>query len=112
MPSFGGRALAPCSEFSSSPPSSPQGYSKPFPPLAFLTADMLYRTIRGQINDLRRPAFITLVAIWSIIVAALGAAPWLAARKFEALPTRAMTILTIIGIIYAVRVFILFARRR
>jgi 4-amino-4-deoxy-L-arabinose transferase-like glycosyltransferase len=83
-----------------------------FPPLAFLTADMLFRTIRGQIKDLRRPAFIAFVAIWSIIVAALGAAPWLAMRKFESLPTTAMTILITAGILYAVSIFILFARRR
>ena len=81
-------------------------------PLAFITADMLYRTIRGQIKDLRRPAFMVVVAIWAIIVAALGAAPWLAMRRFDSLPITAMIILTIAGIIYAATVFILFARRR
>jgi 4-amino-4-deoxy-L-arabinose transferase-like glycosyltransferase len=83
-----------------------------FPPLAFITADMLFRAIRGQISDLRRPAFIGLVAIWAIIVAAIGAAPWLAMRRFDSLPTMAMIILTIAGIIYGASVFILFARRR
>ncbi|HEV8292835.1 MAG TPA: hypothetical protein VGP94_12965, partial [Tepidisphaeraceae bacterium] len=39
-------------------------------------------------------------------------APWLATRRFDSLPTTAMTILTIAGIIYAASVFILFARRR
>src|SRR5258706_4888451 len=83
-----------------------------FPPLAFLTADMLYRTIRGQINDLRRPAFIALAGIFAIIVAALGAAPWLAMRRFDSLPITAMIILSVAGIVYAASVFILFARRR
>ncbi len=83
-----------------------------FPPLAFITADMLVRAIRGQIGDLRRPAFIALVAIWAIIAAAVGAIPWLALGHFDSLPTTAMTILTIAGILYAASVFIFFARGR
>jgi 4-amino-4-deoxy-L-arabinose transferase-like glycosyltransferase len=83
-----------------------------FPPLAFITADMLFRAIRGQIKDLRRRAFLALAGIWSIVVAAIGSAPWLATRKFESLPTNAMIILTIVGVIYAATVFLLFARRR
>ena len=65
-----------------------------------------------QIADLRRPGFIALAATWAVIVAALGSAPWLATREFDSLPTTAMIVLTIVGIVYAAAVFILFARRR
>jgi len=83
-----------------------------FPPLAFITADMLVRAIRGQIPDLRRKSFVGAIAVWAAIVAVLGCVPWLAMARFGSLPGGAMIVLTIAGIAYAVAVFVFFAERR
>jgi 4-amino-4-deoxy-L-arabinose transferase-like glycosyltransferase len=83
-----------------------------FPPLAFITADMLVRAIRGQIPDLRQKSFAVAIAIWAVIVAVIGFVPWLAVGRFESLPKTAMIILTISGIVYAATVLSLFLKRR
>src|SRR5439155_23270742 len=57
-----------------------------FPPLAFLTADALVRCFRGQYRDLTNRGFLVAAAIWSIAVLAIGAAPWLALKKFPDTP--------------------------
>ncbi len=48
-----------------------------FPPLAFLTADALVRCIRREHDDLTNRGFVIAGAVWAMIVAALGFAPWI-----------------------------------
>lgn len=83
-----------------------------FPPLAFITADMLVRAIRGQIPDLRQKSAVLAMGVWALIVAALGAVPWLARNRFDAVPQGVLILLTIAGVVYAGTVFALFAQRR
>jgi 4-amino-4-deoxy-L-arabinose transferase-like glycosyltransferase len=83
-----------------------------FPPLAFLTADALVRCIRRSNNDLTRPAFIATAAVWSIIVALLSFAPWLAIGQFPNLPLVAMSLCTLAAITYAAAVFLFIKTNR
>ncbi len=82
-----------------------------FPFLAFITADMLVRAIRGQIPDLRKTATVVVMGIWTVIVMGLAFVPWLAGREFE-VPRLGATLFSIFGVIYAVVVFVLWARRK
>ena len=84
-----------------------------FPALAFLTADALVRAIRGQHDDLARPAFRIGAAVWAVIVALTGFLPWLMVRLFPATPLLCyvMTIISIAGIVYAIVVFVLIRKR-
>jgi 4-amino-4-deoxy-L-arabinose transferase-like glycosyltransferase len=82
-----------------------------FPFLAFITADMLVRAIRGQIPDLRRTATVVVMGIWAVIVLGLAFVPWLASRQFD-FPRVGATLFSIVGVVYALVVFILWARRR
>jgi 4-amino-4-deoxy-L-arabinose transferase-like glycosyltransferase len=54
-----------------------------YPFLAFLTADLLVRVGRKRVKSFREPGFLRLVAIWAVIVALLGFAPWIALHWFS-----------------------------
>jgi 4-amino-4-deoxy-L-arabinose transferase-like glycosyltransferase len=86
-----------------------------FVPLAFLTADALLRCIRHQHDDLHRPLFVRVAAIWAILVALAASTPWLLARPFWPVsPTLLWTMvaLSLLGILYAATVFLAFHARR
>jgi 4-amino-4-deoxy-L-arabinose transferase-like glycosyltransferase len=85
-----------------------------FPPLAFLTADMLVRASRRLHQDITNPAFPWIVFAWGIIVVLVASLPWLAVRTFGSTPslTFAMFILTILSIEYARQVWLYFRARR
>jgi 4-amino-4-deoxy-L-arabinose transferase-like glycosyltransferase len=86
-----------------------------FPPLAFLTADMLVRAARRRGDvDLKSRAFARVVIVWSVVVALAGSAPWLALRAFELpkIAMLAMIILSLLSIAYAYEVFVHFRARR
>jgi len=83
-----------------------------FPFLAFITADMLVRAIRGQIPDLRKKATVVVIGIWAVVVACLGIVPWLPRRQSFDIPVTGAILFSIAGILYAATVFILFQRRR
>jgi 4-amino-4-deoxy-L-arabinose transferase-like glycosyltransferase len=89
-----------------------------FPALALLTADALTRCLRGEHDDLHRPAFLIAVIIWTIAAVGLGAAPWLIVLlpklKLAALapPKSATAAITLTAAAYAVIVFYLFKSRR
>jgi 4-amino-4-deoxy-L-arabinose transferase-like glycosyltransferase len=88
-----------------------------FPALALLTADALTRCLRGERDDLLRPAFLIAVIVWTIAAIGLGAAPWLIVLlprlKLAALaPKPATAAITIAAVAYALTVFYLFKSRR
>jgi 4-amino-4-deoxy-L-arabinose transferase-like glycosyltransferase len=83
-----------------------------FPPLAFLTADALIRSIRGEIRDLKTPGFIIPAGIVSLLVALAASGPWLLVGHFSPLPIHAMIGLSVFGVIYGATVFTAFALRR
>ncbi len=78
-----------------------------YPPLAFLTADLLVRNIRREDRSLLpqkdSPARLILVigiTIWSIALAAVAIAPWGLAFMFGDLPWVAMTAFTAVTLAY------------
>lgn len=84
-----------------------------FPALAFLTADAIVRCLRRQHDDLHRPIAVLVTGIWAIAIMAIGLVPWLAVLKFRPLsPTlySAMATISIIGIAFALSVFVMFRR--
>jgi 4-amino-4-deoxy-L-arabinose transferase-like glycosyltransferase len=86
-----------------------------FPPLAFLTADMLVRAARRRGDvDLKSRAFARVVIVWSVVVALAGSAPWLALRAFELpkIAVFAMIAVSLVALAYAYEVYIHFSRRR
>lgn len=87
-----------------------------FPALALLTADAIVQCLRGEHDDLVRPAFIAAVSVWAVAVLAMGAAPWLLSMpKWNLtglLPTHAMVALSAAAVLYAITVFALFAAKR
>jgi 4-amino-4-deoxy-L-arabinose transferase-like glycosyltransferase len=88
-----------------------------FPALALLTADALTRCLRGEHDDLLRPAFLIAVIIWTIAAIGLGAAPWLIVLlpklNLAALaPKPATATITIAAAAYALAVFYFFKSRR
>jgi 4-amino-4-deoxy-L-arabinose transferase-like glycosyltransferase len=86
-----------------------------FPALAFLTADAIVRCMRGQHDDLRRPIAVVATGIWAGAIIVIGLAPWLATLYFRPMPPAlyaAMIGISIVAIIYALSVFVLFRRRR
>ncbi len=85
-----------------------------FPGLAFLTADVLVRCIRGQYPDLKRPIFMLAVAVWTLATLGLAAAPWLCLRISDAdqLPIAGFIAFTTAGVIYAALVWWRFYQRR
>ena len=81
-----------------------------FPPLAFLTADALVRSIRGEIRNLQSMGFIIPAGIWAVVVALAASGPWIV--SYAPLPIGAMTALSIFGVIFGLTVFAFFAMRR
>jgi 4-amino-4-deoxy-L-arabinose transferase-like glycosyltransferase len=53
-----------------------------YPFLAFLTADLLIRTVRRRTTLLINPGFVRIVAGWAIVVGLIGLSPWIALRWF------------------------------
>jgi 4-amino-4-deoxy-L-arabinose transferase-like glycosyltransferase len=83
-----------------------------FPPLAFLTADALIRSIRGEIQDLKSKAFIIPAGIWAVVIALVASGPWLVVHAFSPMPIHAMIALSVFGIVFGFSVFIAFNARR
>jgi len=79
-----------------------------FPFLAFLTAETLIRAARKRISDFSNRGFRGGVAVWMVIVALVGSAPWLSLIWFPNLPSLAlvsMTLLSISALIYGTLVY-------
>jgi 4-amino-4-deoxy-L-arabinose transferase-like glycosyltransferase len=83
-----------------------------FPPLAFLTADAIVRCLRGEHGDLVTKGTRGAIAVWGLIVVALGVVPWLALGKFRHLPIAPMVAFTALTVAYPLIVFIFFRRGR
>ncbi|HEX8521620.1 MAG TPA: hypothetical protein VF669_05130, partial [Tepidisphaeraceae bacterium] len=83
-----------------------------FPPLAFLTADALLRCFKRDEDDLLRPTFLIGAAIWSVVIIAIGLAPWLATIRLSPIPVAATIAWTLIAILYAATVFTLFVAEK
>jgi len=96
-----------------------------FPPLAFLTADALIRCFRRQHDDLVRPIAVVAATVWAVTTAVVGLGPWalaLPAMQFGRSnlpdlhlgpqPWKVMAMLSLLAVVYAASVLMLFARRR
>jgi hypothetical protein len=107
-----------------------------FPPLAFITADAVARSIRGECMEFTRPLFGAGVAVWGAAAILLGLSPWSlaihaddfragsvrslvihlipwsVAPRFEGLPFSAMTVFAAFAIVYAFAVAFLFHFRK
>jgi low affinity Fe/Cu permease len=95
-----------------------------FPALALLTADMLVRSSRRQVEDLRQRKFIIAAGVFCTVVVLIGVGPWLMfgsipATVFHAsvdlshlAPKAASMAITIVAILYAATVYALFHARR
>jgi 4-amino-4-deoxy-L-arabinose transferase-like glycosyltransferase len=73
-----------------------------FPAMAFLVADFVVRTVRGQYRELRTRKSKQITIAWSIGLAAIAFAPWLLMLpvfRYPALPYAAMAALTLSGLI-------------
>jgi 4-amino-4-deoxy-L-arabinose transferase-like glycosyltransferase len=85
-----------------------------YAPLAYLVARALIRSAEGDTTEFHQPAWPNAVAVWAVIVAIVGIAPWAAAFFFHPLPWQtyvALSILTVWSIFFAVKVHAEFARR-
>jgi 4-amino-4-deoxy-L-arabinose transferase-like glycosyltransferase len=71
-----------------------------FPPLAFLTADMLIRASRRGGHELTSRGFVSVVRVWAVVAAIAGLLPWILLRYFE-LPAAALVILALISALCA-----------
>jgi 4-amino-4-deoxy-L-arabinose transferase-like glycosyltransferase len=95
-----------------------------FPPLAFLAADAIVRSLGGAVVEpdaagavgVARPmqdrAFGVAVLAWSVVAVLLGLAPWAAVKWFRPLPWGTMGVLSVCAIGYALAVVFYFRRRR
>jgi 4-amino-4-deoxy-L-arabinose transferase-like glycosyltransferase len=86
-----------------------------FPFLAILTAHAVVLAGRGEQRDWRSQGWLIAVGVWSLVLIALGLGPWTAAFSrfgFENLPYGAMGVVSIAAALFAILIFILFARRR
>jgi 4-amino-4-deoxy-L-arabinose transferase-like glycosyltransferase len=102
----------------------PHYFLPAYPALAFLVAFAIRRCLRGESNDLHSRPFLIGAAVWAIAVAAVGAAPWLAARAFgtsatansgatlPSLPLGAMFAMTVMGVLVGAMGFFLLCTRR
>jgi 4-amino-4-deoxy-L-arabinose transferase-like glycosyltransferase len=85
-----------------------------YAPLAYLVARVLIRSADGDTTEFHQPHWPNVVAVWAVIVALLGFAPWLAAYFFHPLPWQTYVALAILAawtIFYAVKVHAEFDRR-
>jgi hypothetical protein len=87
-----------------------------FPFLALLTGRALLAAFRGEYAEWERRRFLPWVALWSVMVIAMGAGPWLAlwpGLKFDGeLPYSAMGVISVGAVMFAAVVFTQFAQRR
>jgi len=86
-----------------------------FPFLAILVADCVARGVRGEHDEWAKRGWRIAVAVFALIVVALGVGPWAAAAprlNFDRLPYAAMTIVTVAAVACAARVHVLFAKGR
>ncbi|HTL30606.1 MAG TPA: glycosyltransferase family 39 protein [Tepidisphaeraceae bacterium] len=81
-----------------------------FPPLAFLTGDMLIRASRKRIKDMANIAFVRVAFGWAILVALLASAPWIAIAKFKFSQAMLwpMVVLSLLGIEWGRQVWLYF----
>lgn len=73
-----------------------------FPPLAFLVADALLRCLRGESDELTRPASRWGFSIWAIITTAGATALLLPAKWFMQIPLWPGLVMMLAGLIYAI----------
>lgn len=64
-----------------------------FPPLAFLTADIISRTLRNP-RTLRGPGWRWGVAVWGIVLGIVALVPWVFTFRYGGLPYRTMIALS------------------
>ena len=83
-----------------------------FPALAFLTADAIVRCLSGQHDHLKSRGFIRAIGVCGVLIAVATSAPWLVMRAYHPLPYAAMTVISILGVLFGVTVFTLFKIRR
>jgi 4-amino-4-deoxy-L-arabinose transferase-like glycosyltransferase len=83
-----------------------------FPALAFLTADAIVRCIGGQHDHLKSRGFIRAIGACGVLIAIATSAPWVVMRAYRPLPYAAMTMISILGVLFGATVFALFKARR
>jgi len=95
-----------------------------FPPLAFLAADAILRSLRRPVDHpnaadaayvagpMEDSAFGIAVLIWAGIAVLLGALPWAAAKWFRPLPWGTMWLVSLCAVAYGMTVVFSFRRRR
>jgi 4-amino-4-deoxy-L-arabinose transferase-like glycosyltransferase len=84
-----------------------------FPPLAFLTADAVVRCLRGEKDDLLRPAFRVAAAVCACAVIGLGLVPPILAHQFSDPrgPVLAVTCITLAAAVWVFARFLVFRPR-
>jgi hypothetical protein len=80
--------------------------------VAYLTADAIVRGLRGEHRDLFTRGMRATIAAWAVIVVGIGLLPWLAWGKFDGLPVAAMVAFSLVGVAYAVAVYVPFHQLR
>ncbi len=93
-----------------------------FPALSFLTASAILRCLKREADDMQRRSFQFGAGCWAIAAIVISLVPWLLAPgfrapgihppKFAPQPYGALWTFTIVGIIYAIVVFLLVRARR
>ncbi|HEY7115976.1 MAG TPA: glycosyltransferase family 39 protein [Tepidisphaeraceae bacterium] len=104
-----------------------------FPFLAILTADAIVRAIREEHAEWTKRGWMVAVGVFCVVLALLGAAPWAATETFwkilaavgisrssvpgqplgfDRLPYPAMTVVSIVACVFALGIFVNFARRQ
>ena len=83
-----------------------------FPALAFLTADAIVRCLAGQHDHLKSRGFIRAIGACAILIAIATSASWVVMRAYRPLPYAAMTVISILGILFGATVFVLFKTLR
>jgi 4-amino-4-deoxy-L-arabinose transferase-like glycosyltransferase len=84
------------------------------PPIAFLIADVIVRTVRHQIDDLKTKVARVGLCFWVACILGCAVAPWaVSTSKFAGtFPSGAMTVFTGAGVTTAIVLFWLFASNR
>jgi 4-amino-4-deoxy-L-arabinose transferase-like glycosyltransferase len=86
-----------------------------FPFLAILTADAIRRAARNEFGDWIKPRWLIAVAIFCLILIAIGLGPWAAALPaihFDRPPYAAMATVSAATICFAALIFTAFAQRK
>lgn len=85
-----------------------------YAPLAYLVARVLIRSADGDSPEFHQPAWPNVAAIWAVVVAIIGIAPWAAAYFLHPLPWQtyvAFAVMSVWAIFYGVKVHAEFDRR-